>query len=75
VTEITLKNDLKQKSPKQVSAHLRNFASWIAFLWSNLKIFINILATFQLVRPILTPLVWFLSRTSDPTLRAPVTVC
>ncbi|KAA0617383.1 hypothetical protein E2K75_13830, partial [Escherichia coli] len=37
VTEITLKNDLKQNSPESASAQPPNFASWIAFLRSYLK--------------------------------------
>jgi hypothetical protein len=57
VTEITLKNDLKQKSPFLSLALPDNFASWIAFLLSQLKNFINKLATTHLVRPILSALV------------------
>ncbi|RWU94126.1 hypothetical protein EPU30_12000 [Escherichia coli] len=48
MTEITLKNDLKQNSPESASAQPPNFASWIAFLRSYLKKDRNILATFQL---------------------------
>ncbi|CED76769.1 conserved hypothetical protein [Klebsiella pneumoniae] len=57
MTEITLKNDLKQKSPSVLLALSEIFASWIAFLLSQLKNFINILATNHLVRPILSALV------------------
>ncbi|VDZ70765.1 Uncharacterised protein (plasmid) [Klebsiella aerogenes] len=37
MTEITLKNDPKQKCPKLGMTKQGNFASWIAFLLSHLK--------------------------------------
>ncbi|ABX66002.1 hypothetical protein STL3553_c26540 [Salmonella enterica subsp. enterica serovar Typhimurium str. L-3553] len=46
MTEITLKNDLKQKSRDRVTVKPADFASQISFLRSQLKKLINILATF-----------------------------
>jgi hypothetical protein len=56
VTEITLKNDPEQKPPIIMSG-AGNFATQIPFRRSQLKNFIYKLATFALVRPILSPLV------------------
>ncbi|POP42410.1 hypothetical protein CHU32_25025 [Superficieibacter electus] len=67
--KITFKNDLKQKSRSLVMTKRGNFASGIAFLRSYSKKFRNILATYYLVRPILSSLVCFLCRITDPTLR------
>jgi hypothetical protein len=57
VTEITLKNDPKQKMPCLDKADEGNFANWIAFFVSQMKKLINKLATSHLVRPILSALV------------------
>lgn len=46
MTEITLKNDLKQKSCDRVAVKSPDFASQISFLRSQLKKLINMLATF-----------------------------
>ncbi|PUS18247.1 hypothetical protein B1M25_11725 [Salmonella enterica subsp. enterica serovar Dublin] len=43
MTEITLKNDLKQKSRDRVTVKPADFASQISFLRSQLKKLINIL--------------------------------
>ncbi|EOT6762139.1 hypothetical protein JNA99_08235 [Klebsiella oxytoca] len=57
MTEITLKNDPKQKVPALDCGYPGKFANWIAFLRSQLKKLINKLATYHLVRPILSALV------------------
>jgi hypothetical protein len=57
VSEITLENDPKQKAPILGIKNHGKFANWIAFLRSQLKKLINKLATYHLVRPILSALV------------------
>ncbi|MDJ1656728.1 hypothetical protein PFH44_25105 [Raoultella sp. Ech2A] len=57
MTEITLKNDPKQELPESAPLDEGKFAGWIAFFVSQLKNPINKLATYHLVRPILSALV------------------